>query len=373
MIDTRYFFRLNFKIVPLIFILMGISLLVISSVTSGLEEAFLSMYVKSQIKWFILGWAVFILCSVIDYTKIREWTWFLYVFMLFMLLGVFFTSSINNVHRWYCLPIIGMNVQPSEFAKLIVVLSLGWLLEKNSYQSFRYKVVVKVLFLVGIPFFLILKQPDLGTALVLFPIMLVMSFLGNLHKGFIRLVGLFSLIGGIFIALIYLDIVSHEQMKPIFTKFLKEYQYERLNPNTYHQRASKTAIAIGGMTGSGWKQSNFSGKKWLPAAHTDSVFSAFGEQFGLIGMFFLFLIYGLLIFFSFQVAEVAKDLYGKLLASGLAVYLSMHILLNIGMMCGILPISGVPLVLITYGGSSTLVNMAALGILQNIYSKRFMF
>jgi rod shape determining protein RodA len=162
-------------------------------------------------------------------------------------------------------------------------------------------------------------------------------------------------------------------MRPVFTTVLKEYQYERLNPNTYHQKASQIAIAIGGLAGTGWHKGDFSGRKWLPAAHTDSVFAAFGEEFGFVGLMFLLFLFYALIYFSFQVAAVARDLFGRLLAAGLAVYLAMHVLVNIGMMCGFLPISGVPLICVTYGGSSILTTMAALGLLQSIYSRRFMF
>ena len=162
-------------------------------------------------------------------------------------------------------------------------------------------------------------------------------------------------------------------MRPVYTKVLKEYQYERLNPNTYHQKASQIAIAIGGLTGTGWRKGEFSGKKWLPAAHTDSVFAAFGEEFGFVGLVFLLFLFYTLIYFSFQVAAVAKDRFGRYLAAGLAVYLAMHVLINIGMMCALLPISGVPLIFVTYGGSSILTTMAALGLLQSIYTRRFMF
>jgi rod shape determining protein RodA len=154
---------------------------------------------------------------------------------------------------------------------------------------------------------------------------------------------------------------------------MKEYQYNRLDPNTYHQKASQISIAIGGVTGSGWHKSEFSSRKWLPAAHTDSVFAAFGEEFGLIGVIILLLLFYYLIYLSFQVVGFSKDYFGKLLASGIAVYLAMHIIVNIAMMCGFLPISGVPLLLISYGGSSVVATMAALGILQSIYTRRFMF
>ena len=134
--------------------------------------------------------------------------------------------------------------------------------------------------------------------------------------------------------------------------FLKDYQFDRFDPNTHHQKAAVVAIAIGSLTGSGWKKSAYSGNGFLPAPYTDSVFPAFGEEFGLVGLFVLLLVYYALIYCCFQVTAVAKEFFGQLLSAGIAVYLAMHILVNIGMMCGLLPITGVPLVLVTYGGSS---------------------
>jgi rod shape determining protein RodA len=110
---------------------------------------------------------------------------------------------------------------------------------------------------------------------------------------------------------------------------MKEYQYDRLNPNTYHQKASTTSIAVGGLTGTGWKEGEFAGKKWLPAAHTDSVFAAYGEEFGFVGLMILLLLFFALIYFSLQVAVVAKDPFGQILAAGLAIYLAMHVVLNV--------------------------------------------
>ncbi len=111
----------------------------------------------------------------------------------------------------------------------------------------------------------------------------------------------------------------------------------------------------------------------VAGCHTDSVFAAFGEEFGFVGVTFLLFLFYALIYFSFQVAAVAKDPFGRLLGTGLAVYLAMHALVNSAMMCGLLPISGVPLIFITYGGSSLMTTMAALGVLQSIFSRRFMF
>jgi rod shape determining protein RodA len=227
--------------------------------------------------------------------------------------------------------------------------------------------------IVGLPFLLILKQPDLGTALMFYPIALTMGYVAGIHKGIQKFVAGAGLALLLIVTLMFVGILDHEKMRPTFTTVMKEYQYERLNPNTYHQKAAQTAIAIGGLTGTGWHKGDFSGRKWLPAAHTDSVFAAYGEEFGFLGLVFLLFLFYILVYFSFQVAVAAKDPFGRFLASGLAVYLGVHALINMGMMCALLPISGVPLILITYGGSSLLTTMAALGLLQSIYSRRFMF
>ena len=171
---------------------------------------------------------------------------------------------------------------------------------------------------------------------------------------------LLAIAGLVFISMMFLGFISHEESTPYATKVIKEYQYERLNPNTYHQKASQTAIALGGMTGTGWRKSEFTGHKWLPAAHTDSVFAAYREEFGVIGVFLLLLFFFGLIYFSFQVTAVAKDRFGRLLSAGITTYLAMHMIVSMGMMCGFLPITGVPLMLITYGGSSVLSTMMAL-------------
>jgi rod shape determining protein RodA len=266
-----------------------------------------------------------------------------------------------------------MSFQPSEYAKLVVVITLSWFLERRQSQVGSWNTAFLGGLIVGIPFILILKQPDLGTALVLFPITLVMFYFGGVHPTVVRIM---TFLGGVMlavVAVIFLGIVSHEEVRPYATKVLKEYQFDRLDPNTHHQNAAATAIALGGLTGQGWRTSEFSGGGWLPAPYTDSVFPAFGEEYGFIGLLLMLVLFYMLIYFSFQVSAVASNPFGKLLSAGISVYLAMHILVNIGMMSGFLPITGVPLVLVTYGGSSVLSTMIALGLLQSIYSRRFMF
>lgn len=368
--------RIDFRVLPIIICLMLVSLCVISSMTGNMGEfedpVFWTPLVKTQLRWFCLGWAVFFGAALFDYRRLREWSLFLYIAIVLLLLGLFFVSPIQNVHRWYRIPHIA-SIQPSEQAKLIVVIALSWFLERKGGAVHTFGSAFQMGWIVGIPFLLILKQPDLGTALVLYPISLTLGYVAGIHRGVQRVLAGCGIVALVVVALFFLGVLQHEKMRPYFTSFMKEYQYERLSPNTYHQKAAQTAIAIGGLTGTGWRESEFSGRRWLPYAHTDSVFAAFGEEFGFVGVVFLLFLFYALIYFSFQVAAVAKDPFGRLLAAGLAAYLAMHVLLNCAMMCALLPISGVPLVLVTYGGSSLLTTMAALGLLQSIYSRRFMF
>lgn len=374
----RYLSRLDFRVFPIMFLLMLMSLLIIATNTAdlmpeGAEDSFFTPIVRSQIKWYVIGSGLYLFFAGFDYNKLREWTWLLYAIMILALIGLFFVDPIARVHRWYRLPFVGFNVQPSEYAKLIVVITLSWYLERRQALAWSWGTVWGGLLIVGIPFILILKQPDLGTALVLFPITLVLFYIGNLRPTVVKTMAWIATAGIVLVALIFLGILPHETIRPYASKVLKEYQFDRLNPNTHHQNAAATAIAVGGLMGTGFKKGEFSRGGWLPAAYTDSVFPAFGEEWGFVGLVaMLGLFYGLL-HYSFQVATLSKDPFGRLLAAGVTVYLAMHILVNVGMMCGFLPITGVPLVLVTYGGSSILSTMTALGILQSIYSRRFMF
>lgn len=370
--------RIDLRIIPILFALFLVSLVTIAAYTTdgspeALEGTFFTPAVYRQIKGIALGIAVFIFFAGFDYNKLREWTWLLYLLMIMALVGLFFTDSIQRVHRWYRLPFIGMNFQPSEYTKLVVVIALSWFLERRRARTQELSTTIFTLLIVGIPFILILKQPDLGTALVLFPITWVICYFGDLHPWVMRTMSGIALFFIGIIALIFLGILPHEQIRPHAIKVLKEYQFDRLDPNTHHQKAAAAAIAIGGVAGKGWRNSEYSGGGWLPEAYTDSIFPAFVEEFGLLGALFVLGLFYALLYFSFQVTAVASNHYGRLLSAGITVYLGMHILINIGMMCGLLPITGVPLALVSYGGSSILATMTALGILQSIYSRRFMF
>ena len=372
--NHRTLWRLDWRFLPIIIALMVISLLVIAATDpSSIGDSFLTAKVQKQCKHFLLGWAVFLFCAAFDYNKLRDCALILYVAMIIALLGLFLAPAVQNVHRWYRLPMIGTSIQPAEYAKLIVVIALSWFLERYRSAVAQLPLSLCACLIFGIPFLLILKEPDLGTALVLCPIACVMFYLGGVHP---RLVRCMFWIGGaalLIILLIFMEIIPFDAMRPLVTKVLRAYQYERLNPHNHHQWAACTAIGVGGLTGSGWRSSSFTGRGWLPYAHTDSVFPAFGEEFGLLGLLFILVLFYTLIYLGFQVTAVAKDHFGRMLSAGITVYLAMHVLINVGMMCGLLPVTGVPLLLVSYGGSSVFVTMAGLGILQSVYTRRFMF
>lgn len=370
--------RMDFRFLPVILGLMLISTMVLLShapTPQGAmsEEFVLSPFVRSQLQWFFLGTGVYLLSAGLDYNRLREWVWILYFLIIVALIGVFFSDPINGVRRWYRIPFLRMGFQPSEQAKLIVLIALSWFLERNQHRAHQWKTALYAGAIVGVPFLLILKQPDLGSALVLLPVTLSLFYFGGVNRRVFTLLSWGAVLLFSLVAAIFLGAVTPETIRPYASKVLREYQFDRLDPNSHHQRAACTAIAYGGLAGTGWRKSEFTRGGWLPYPYTDSVFPAFGEEFGFVGLTVLMGLFYVLLSLCFQVILVAKDPFGRLLAAGVSTYLAMHIFLNIGMMIGFLPITGVPLPLISYGGSSMLMTMMSLGILQSIYSRRFMF
>lgn len=364
---------MDYMMIAIIMFIISASLWTISATTIQSTEHFFSPLVKTQLKAVVLGAGVYLLCAKINYGVLREYSPVIYIVMLLALVGLFFVPTIQNVHRWYRFPFLPFAIQPSEYAKLGMVLTTSWYLEKQKDRITSVSTFLGALGLLVLPFVLIYKQPDLGTALVLLPIFVTQCYLAGVHPTLLRIM---LITGGVVLAAvvsIFLGVVPFDEVQPFLTQFIKEYQVERLNPHTYHQVSSQTSIALGGWWGSGWGQSAYMGQQWLPFAHTDSVFCAFTEEWGFVGGIVLMASYFALFYCGFKVTHASRDLYGKLVSSGITIFLFMHFLINIGMMLGMLPITGVPLPLMSYGGSSIVATMAALGILQSIHLRRFMF
>lgn len=378
MVFCRSVWHLDFRVIGIVLVLQFLGLLTISSyshsmLVEGDPPTFFLPAVKSQIEWIILGWGCFFLCAFFDYAKLREWVWVIYIVSILALIGVFLTDPIARVQRWYRIPFLGIGVQPSEIAKISMIIAVSWFLERRAHVIESFSTIFYAMLIVGIPFLLILKQPDLGTATVLYPMMLVLFFFGGIRKSVLKLLQVPGGIILVVVALIFSGNISYESVKPHLQSVLKEYQCERLNPDTHHQHAAQTSIALGGMSGAGWRQGEFWRGGSLPAPYTDSIFAAFGEEFGFIGLVGVLGLYYALIYCSFQASASAKDSFGRLISAGVAVYIAVHVLINVGMVCGCFPITGVPLLLMSYGGSSMLITMMALGLQESVYSRRFMF
>lgn len=372
---SQFLKQLDYKMIAIIFILMCLSLVVISSSTIQHENSpgFFSSSVMAQLRSFLVGWVGYFLFAWFDYRNIKKSAPIFYGTILILLVGLFFTNPIQNVHRWFRLPFLPFALQPSEFAKVVSIMMLSWYFEDKYFTSRSLGTGLKAFLIILIPFVLVLKQPDLGTALILLPLCYTAMIFAEAHRGLIR----WMTIGGVFmtsfVLLIFGGMIPYEKVKEPLSMVLKEYQIERLNPHTYHQKAGQTAIALGGIGGSGFGKSHFTGQEWLPFAHTDSIFPAFTEEFGVMGAAFLFALFFSLIYLSLKIAEEASDRFAKLYAACVATYIAVHVIVNISMMAGSLPITGVPLILMTYGGSSVVATMIMLGLLQSITVRRFRF
>ena len=369
---------IDFRVVVIVCVLQALGLVTIASYSHSLltesdPQTFFLPAVKSQLEWIFLGWGIFFFFALCDYARLREWAWVIYALGVLALLGLFFTDPIVRVQRWYRIPILGIGFQPSEYAKLAMVIALSWFLERRAHIVEAFSTLVFAALIVGVPFLLILKQPDLGTATVLYPMTLVLLFFGGISKTILKIFCVPGVLIMLVVGLLFSGLISYEGVKPHLEGILKEYQLERLNPDTHHQRAAKTAIALGGVSGEGWRQGEYWRGGSLPAPYTDSIFSAFGEEFGFVGLIGVLVLFYALIFCCFQASAAAKDPFGRLISAGVAVYIAVHVLINVGMVTGCFPITGVPLLLMSYGGSSMVTTMMALGITASVYSRRFMF
>lgn len=359
----------DYRFCLLLLCLNLLSLVAISGVSGGEGEPALSHYVLAQAQWFVIGWIGFFLAAWTDYRRLRGWAWVLYVLLLVALIGIFFTPAVHSVHRWYRLG--GFDIQPSEIAKICVSLALAVCIDYYKEEMRRLGPTLIAMVIGLAPALLIVRQPDLGTAIILVLMVVATLYAASAHRVIVGFLTGGLLTGAAVMGLIFTGVIPHTALKEPALKVLKEYQYERLMPGGYHQKASQVAISLGGISGKGWRQADYTAQKWLPAAHTDSAFATYSEQFGLVGILALCLMLALLIYACGVVAAGARDDFGKILTVAITAGLGGHILVNMGMMSGLLPITGVPLTMITYGGSSVVTTMLSLGIIQSIQIKRY--
>lgn len=323
------------------------------------------IYLK-QLYYFILGFGIIAIIISLDYRVLITWNYGIYVTaIILLLLTLFFGKSIANTQRWINLGF--MYVQPSEPAKLALVISLAsYYARKDQGKGFTFKELIVPILLTGLPFVLVLKQPDLGTALMFAFIFLSMTLFVKLKWS---TVGIMAFIGGSAI--------------PIAWKFLlKPYQRLRiqtfLNPESdplksgYHILQSKIAVGSGLKFGRGFLKGSQVHLDFLPERHTDFAFSVWAEEWGFVGSLFFLACYFFFILWGLNIALASKDKLGVLLALGVISLIFWQAVINLAMVVGLLPVVGMPLPLVSYGGSSLITTMAGIGILINIRMRRFM-
>jgi len=273
---------------------------------------------------------------------------------------------VNGGKRWIKLP-GGIHFQPSEWVKLVLIVAVARYFAVLAGKDLTWKDIFKAMALVCVPMLLVLKQPDLGTSLTYSPILVVGLFLGGIDwkkAGIILLVGLLA-VGGVWKS----------------GKVLKPYQKARLtsfmNPDDdprgtgYQIRQSLIAVGDGGVTGRGAAKGTQTQGDFLPIPYTDFIFAAFCEEHGFIGAIAVLLLYFLILMRLIQNAQTAADLPGTLIVMGVVAVLIFQIAVNIGMVIGLMPVTGIPLPLMSYGGSSVLFTFLALGIVMNVRMSRF--
>jgi rod shape determining protein RodA len=324
-------------------------------------------YVIRQAVYGAIGIALMLLVSRFDYSRLRELKLGLYGLMIASILLVFAVgSATRGSNRWIDFPFF--KFQPSELGKVLLILTLAAFLVDRVRRLQEPETTSRIMLLALLPAALVVVQPDLGSGMVYIAIALAILFVGGTKWTHLATLGA---IGAASVALVLVAAPA------VGVEVLKDYQVDRLtafvNPTDdpqeqgYQLNQSKAAIGAGQKTGRGFDGATQTRLDFLPEHHTDFVFSVVGEAFGFMGAALVLSLYALLIWRALRILTMAKNLYGALLAGGIAAMLMFQVFVNVGMTLGIMPITGVPLPLMSYGGSSVIVTFLALGLLQSIH------
>lgn len=317
-----------------------------------------------QLLYLILGIALMIGVSMVDYRNLRQWAPALWIVNLLLLLFILRAGhSALGAQRWIALGPLG-TFQPSEPAKLVIAISLAAVLSAGTYENLQD--IWKPLLTVAIPALLVLKQPDLGTSLVLVAMLTIALYFG-LPK-----LGDFGIYAAAMLVIGAAAVGTNAVLKP----FQRARLFVFLNPKAdpegagYNLAQSKIAVGNGEWFGRGLFQGTQTQLNFVPEHSRDFIFTVLAEELGFVGAAALLALYAIVLYAGIRTMIAARDRFGFILASCLVGLLFFHVLVNVGMTIGIMPITGIPLPFMSYGGSAMLTDFAALGILLNIYSQR---
>jgi rod shape determining protein RodA len=366
MFDRRLLTHFDWVLLLQVCLLVGIGLVNLYSATSSWDPVGTPIYVK-QFYWLGIGLCIALALCLIDYRHLEYFGLPLYLGNILLLVMVLVFGRVSmGATRWLDLGFF--NLQPSELMKIMIVFILARYFSRYEKDlGFSLIDLALPLALLGVPVLLIMKQPDLGTAMLVIFIATTMALFAGIRRRtliFISMMGGISAVGGWFFYL-------HNYQKERILTFLSP-ERDPLGSG-YHIIQSKIAIGSGGIFGKGFMQGTQSQLSFLPERHTDFAFSVFAEEWGFVGCLLLLVLYLLLICWGIYVARRAGDRFGMFLALGVTAMLFWHIVVNLGMVIGLLPVVGVPLPLFSYGGTSMVTTMIGVGLLLNISMRRFMF
>jgi rod shape determining protein RodA len=359
------------RVDPLLFLatagLVGFGIYTIYTATNGDIPGSPYYYVLRQGVYAGVGGLLMLAVARFDYSRLREWRWGIYGFcILTILMTLGLGTASHGSKRWINFPFF--NFQPSELGKVLLTLALAGFLVDRTRRLGERETTARIMLLTVIPAMLVIAQPDLGSGFVYIAIALALLFIaGTKWTHFVAL--------GVLGAAAVTAVLVVAPMAGVHV--IKHYQLERLtafahpsdNPRDqgYQLKQSITAIGSGEKTGRGANGATQTKLDFIPEHHTDFIFSVVGEQFGFVGAAVVLSLYALLIWRGLRILTMAKNLYGSLVAGGIIVMLMFQVFVNVGMTVGIMPITGVPLPLMSYGGSSVIVTLLAIGLLQSIH------
>jgi rod shape determining protein RodA len=348
-----------------------------------------------QIVWCGLGLGAATAICFVDYHSISRWSFVIYwltILALVLVLIPHVGAVRYGARRWIDLG--PFQFQPSELAKVSFILAMGHFLSRPVDELRSLKVFWKGIALLLLPFVLILKEPDLGSAIVLLPTGLTMMFVaGTPHKYLLRLMGGVGILAALFLVdvlfappgwQIKLENYQRDRLLVYFGRDFTAFASpeatpaeinrlrERQRDRSHNVRQAAISVGSGGLTGKGWRKGTQNALGYLPraVAHNDFIFSVIAEEEGFVGSVMVITLYGVILFTGIRIAGQARDRLGRVLAAGIVMLVFCQVFINIGMNIRIMPVTGVPLPLLSYGGSSVLCSLIALGILQNVYFYR---
>jgi rod shape determining protein RodA len=368
---------IDISIVLILLAFLVISTLAVHSATVN-DPKFVNMAFKNLINY-VIGFAVFFGVSILNYKPLLKAAFYFYIFGIVLLVSVLlFGQEINGAKSWFTIPIIHFDFQPAEFVKILLIIALAYFLARREGEPLHFIYdIVPVFLIIFIPFTLVMLQPDLGNAVIYIVITIGMLWIANIRLQHV-IIGIVSaaLLLGLFL---FVYSKFHEPIVGFLQEHDKGHWAQRVDTFLYPDQVSAdasyqvensiSAIGSGSFFGSGYLQGNLIQQNFVPYPYSDSIFVVIGEEFGFLGVVVVLLIYFALIFRLMQIAHQTEDLRGKYVIIGIVSMFVFQVFENVGMLMGIMPLTGITLPFISYGGTSLFLNMLSLGLVMSIKMK----